>query len=271
MARKSYQIGNTKRTDKQIFSSVSKPKVYSGSDYGFAKNLTGEGIKISVIDSGTPSHVDISNIYKYTDVSDKPNRHKDHHGHATMVGGIIGANNPKTVVGVAPDSDLMFAKVVNGSGECSYNSLVAAMLWSIVQKSDVILISLGSQTDFSLFHDAIRKAHGHGICIVAAAGDTYGKVDYPAKYPEVLSVGRASRSKKSSSEIKNFERPQLILPSLTSPTTYLNNRYTRSSGSSLLAAYVAGLAALAVQDYRNKGKDVSPAGIYKRLSALSRG
>ncbi|KKK51245.1 hypothetical protein LCGC14_3116900, partial [marine sediment metagenome] len=59
--------------------------------------------------------------------------------------GIIKANNRKSIIGVAPHAKILFSKVVNHKGQCSFNSLVAGVLWSIVKEVDIIVIAMGTQ------------------------------------------------------------------------------------------------------------------------------
>ena len=90
------------------------------------------------------------------------------------------------MVGILNDK---LMKVVNANGDCSFNAIVAGVLWAIIKQVDIILISLGSQTDYLILHDAIKKAYEQNICIIAASGNK-NTIEYPASYPEVLSVSR---------------------------------------------------------------------------------
>jgi subtilisin family serine protease len=234
--------------------------------------LNGHGVKIAILDSGAPDHTDIKKIAECVDVSGSEGDKVDRIGHSTMVGGVIGSKNAKAITGVAPGSNLYFIKVTGRDGECQYNSLVTGILWSIVKKVDIILMCLGSEFDYPVLHDAIRKAYDQNICIFAAQGDP-NVTEYPAGYPEVLSIGSISirESQPSSYKFVSGDKyVQIVLPDEHFYTTYMSNQFVKVSGSSLHAALGAGLAALLIEKIRmgKEQTDVSPNTIYSELSNL---
>jgi subtilisin family serine protease len=256
MEIRSYKLFSEKK-DKEPTESLNHPCSYGGDGFGLPADLKGDGVRIVVVDSGLPNHPDIQNIGDSADMSELSRDKTDWQGHATMVGGILGGSNPKGVVGVCPRSVLLFAKVVNANNECCYNSVVAAVLWSIVKKANIILLSLGSETDHPVLRDAIQKASDNGICIIAAAN---GKKEYPASYPGVLSVDMSTQS--SSQSKINVSNREFT-------TTYLKQKYIQATGSSLAAALVAGLASLTVEEARKKGEAFPvPKFIYSQLHKL---
>ena len=234
---------------------------YSGSFYGLNSTFTGKGVNISVIDTGEPDHADIAKIGDAVDVSEKAKDHKDRQGHATMVAGVIVSKNNKKIIGIAPNVKLSFAKVINKAGECSFNSLVAAILWSIVKKTDIILMSLGSKNDYSVLHDAVKKAYSQGIVIIAA-NENVKEPSYPANYPECLSVCLGKR------KFRKKNTMSLSLPENPIYTTYLNNKYIHTTGSSMAAAVTAGLAALLIEKSAKSMRKSPPDEIYRQLSSL---
>ena len=266
MPKNTYYIHSSKRANKQILDSISKPSIYLPADFGLNHSLTGKGVKIGMIDSGLPDHPDIKNISDSVDVSETSRDKTDHHGHATMVSGIIGANNPKSITGIAPNAELLFAKVINQNGDGSFNSLIAGILWCVVKQVDIILLSLGSSTDYPVLHDAIKKAYDQNICIIAAAGNGE-QSDYPAKYPEVLSVSKRRNIPKNG-KFSTFGTTSLemVLPDKEMYTTYLHGRYTKASGTSLIAAMAAGLASLILE--RDSSLRTTPNHVYFSLSCL---
>ena len=256
--KKTYKIYPSKKGQIKTFDELPSPCVYSPAKYGLKDYGSGEGVSISIIDSGKPSHKDIKNIIESVDLSNS-NSDNDFLGHATMISGIIGASNKDSgIFGLATSADLYFPKVVNAGGLCSYDALLAAVLWSIVKNVDIILISLGSEIDHAVLYDAIKKAYENGIVVISSSGDDGPK--FPASYKEVLSVGRTTG--------KTSADAQLVISDRNMKTTYLNNRYTKASGTSLTAAVGAGLAALIIEQNNKSGKDISPSKVYKELSSL---
>jgi major intracellular serine protease len=182
-----------------------------------------------------------------------------------MMAGIIKSNNRKSIIGLAPHSKLLFSKVVNHKGECSFNSLVAGVLWSIVKGADIIVIAMGSQYDYRVLHDAVKKAREHDICIFAASGDE-DELDFPARYEEVFSAGFLTRSKKKNEIIK--KNVDFYLPNKGLYTTYLENKYVRISGSSVSTAFFAGIAAVLVEQYKKENKKNISKLVYAELDRI---
>ncbi len=185
-------------------------------------NVTGDGVKVAVIDSGIDTdHPDLvdnikgaySTVYEtnwlgypvdengnmiwYVEDLDKAAylTPEDEYGHGTHVAGIIAAaNNDIGGVGVAPEADIYSIRALdeNGSGT-SY------MIWLAVKKArelkvDVINMSLGTLIYDYIEAPEIANAIKDGIVVVAAAGNEGGyyseeQKNYPAGFPSVISVG----------------------------------------------------------------------------------
>lgn len=275
MAKRQYHIRGSVRPSKQIVGKIESPLSYSPGDFGLSTTLTGKGVSIAVIDTGCPDHSDIRNVSDCVDMRDelRPNGSDcaDKHGHATMLAGIIGGSSGKTIQGIAPDADMLFAKVAGSNGQCNFQSLVGAVLWAVVKKVDIILVSLGSQSDYPVFHSAIKKAYSQNISVIAAAGNRPTS-DYPARYPEVLSVSKmkvADKTKHGGKFVSDTHGVQMSLPSGPIYTTHLNGKYTTATGTSLSAAFAAGLAALLIEQNVSKDKKFSNNSLYAQISNLS--
>jgi len=241
---------------------LKNPILYNPLDYGMSTRNTGKDIAIAVLDSGCPKHCDIENLMSKNSFCEQDKDPDDSFGHSTMVSGILGAKNRLSLTGLVPDANLYFAKILDSLGKGNFNAMVAGILWSIVKKVDIILISLGSSTDYTILHDAIKKAHESGICIIAAGSFKTSSTDYPAAYDEVLSVHMGIKRKHS-------KRHEVFFPSKTFWTTHLNNSFTKTTGSSAAASVVAGLAAIVIREAKNQGKIISPNDVYSSLESLS--
>ncbi len=244
----------------KVLESLSKPACYFPSQYGLSDTLTGRNIKISIIDSGCPDHKDIKVKGQKATFCDNDRILYDSIGHSTILSGIICANDKKSLLGIAPASELYFAKVIDGLGRCSFSSLVAAVLWSIVKKVDIILIALGTSYDYTVLHNAIQKAVDRDICVVSASGNSIKDgevvVDFPAKYKEVFSVAVSLKNKEKNKILQSSI--DFVLPSEKLYTTFLNNQYIKVNGSSISAAMVCGLVSLLLEkgEYKNIRKEV---------------
>ena len=264
-------IRTNKKSNRDLLSNLKEEYRYSGRLFGLPASLTGKGVKICVIDSGEPDHVDIKKTIEVVDFRSSSSKDKkDRHGHSTMIGGILSSNNPRAVKGICPDADILYAKVADSTGECCHESIVSAILWGIIKKADIILISLGSTIDYPILRDAISKAERSSICVVAA-GSNNGDVEYPSSYPTVLSVGKSKIYKKQKSFKYTKETGiEMILPDHPMYTTYLGGKYTTASGTSLNAAIAAGLLSLLIEKYSKSSSPIpDPQTLYSEVGSLA--
>ncbi len=250
---------------RKVIDKISSTVVYSPSAYGINNLCTGKGVKIVILDSGYPNHKDIKFEGDKISFCEDNISVVDKNGHSTMISGIIKSNSRKSIIGTAPHSKLLFGKVVNGKGECSFNSLVAGVLWAIVKEVDIIVIAMGTQYNYRVLYDAIKKAREYGICIFAASGDDE-ELDYPARYDEVFSTGFLTRSKKKNNYIK--DNVDFYLPNKGLYTTYLDNKYAKVSGSSISTSFFAGLGAVLVEQYKKENRNDIPKLVYSELSKI---
>jgi subtilisin family serine protease len=239
--------------------------VYSPSAYGVDNKCTGKGVKIAILDSGCTNHKDIKVEGDKISFCEDNVVVDDNNGHSTMISGIIKSNSRKSIIGLAPHSKLLFGKVVSHKGACSFNSLVAGVLWSIVKEVDIIVIAMGTQYNYRVLCDSIKKAKDHNICIFAASGDG-DEIDFPARYDEVISAGFLTRSKKRNNFIK--ENIDFYLPNKGLYTTHLDNKYVKVSGSSVSTAFFAGLGAVLIEQYKKENKKNIPKLVYSQLDKI---
>jgi|GEM_PF-3544329 len=251
---------------------LDKPVIYSQECYDLSPKLDGEGVRIAILDSGYPSHKDLpygSNI----NLSLESTQNIDVFGHATMVSGVIFGNNSKNgIKGIAPASTPFYAKICEDNGECHYSSLVSGILWAIANKVDVISISLSSSVNNSLVKDAIKKAVGLGICVIAATGTKASRakdIQYPAKYDDVLAVGTLKKGNKLGKYSAKTNSVKVILPGEDIVTTYLDNTYIKISGTSMSCALASGLVALIIQDCYIKKHIFNVFDIYKKIQNIT--
>lgn len=255
-----------KLKSKKVLNKITDAIVYSPEEYGVSARYTGAGVKILVIDSGAPKHKSIKTRPEQHDfIGEKP---LDEEGHGTIVAGLISSKDKNSIIGIAPDAKVLYAKVANEKGNSEYNALVSSILWGIVKNVDVIVMALGSQYNYTILHDAIKKARNAGILIFAAAGNNITETDinYPARYPEVYSVGNLKRIKKVNEKI--LEKVDFALKNKVVTSTYLNNKFIQVSGSSISTAFVAGLASLLIEKNKKVKKINMPKTIYSELQQL---
>lgn len=251
--------------DKKLITSVSatiKPMKYNAIDFGLNNKLTGEGVKIAIIDSGCPTHKDIKVKSESNTFVEDTKSYDDVYGHSTMISGIMAAKNKSAITGFAPNAEYFFAKIADDFGHISFNALVAGLLWAIVKQVDIVIMGLGTPVDYAIFHDAIKKAYNNGICLIASGHYAKSVLSYPGQYHECLTASMVTRRKKKTKE------NQIIFPTKKTPTTYLENQYIAANGSSVAAAILGGLAALIAQEMKSVDGRVFPNKIYTKLINL---
>jgi len=259
-----------KKTKRNIVGKLDEPIIYSPSAYGVDNLCTGKKVKIAILDSGCPRHKDIKVIGGKISFCEENLGSYDSHGHATMISGIINSKNKKAITGLAPNAEIHYGRVVNGKGNCGFNSLVAGILWSIVKGVDIIVVAMGTQYDYVVLKDAVKKARDHGICVFSACGDDNidkkWQADFPARYENVISTGFMTRNKVQNNILR--KKIDFNLPNKGLYTTYLDNKYIKVSGSSVSTAFYAGLAAVLIEQYKKEKKEDIPTEVYTKLSSV---
>ena len=236
----------------------------------------GDPVKVAVIDTGIElSHPDLINNIKggYNAIISSKSANDDN-GHGTHVAGIIAAeNNSIGVIGAGPQIDLYAVKALDRRGSGYLSDIIEGIDWAIVNEIQVINMSLGTTSNIQSFHDAITKANAAGIVQVAAAGNDGLVVNYPAAYPEVISVSATDKSDTITSWSSRGPEVDLAAPGLSIYSTYKGQTYKTLSGTSMAAPHVAGTAALVLAQIAKCDTDssgsCSPAEVQNRLQATA--
>lgn len=162
--------------------------------------VQGHGAIVAVIDTGV-AYEDFERFKRVRDLNETEFVHpydfvnKDHHanddhGHGTHVAGTIAqsTNNGLGVVGIAPKSQIMPLKVLDGAGRGNLGAIAEAIKWAADKGAHVVNMSLGGPFPSSILRKACKYAAGKGVLLVCAAGNSGGSVGYPARFPECMAV-----------------------------------------------------------------------------------
>jgi serine protease len=234
------------------------------------------GVIVAVIDTGVDTgHPDLvgRTVTGYNAVSPGSST-ADSIGHGTFVSGIIAANtnNGVGMASVTWNGRIMPIKVF--SGQTAQDSDIAeGITWAVGHGAKVINLSLGGPGDSNVLHDAIKNAVSKGVVVVAAAGNTGDNVpQYPAAFPEVISVGATDDDANLTDFSSWGEHVDIAAPGFDVFSTFPRNSqcnpycYGWWSGTSFSAPQVAGVAALV----KAKNPSWSPAQVINRLKSTAR-
>ena len=147
--------------------------------------LTGEGIKIAIIDTGIDyTHPDFggctseqflsgscAKVIGGYDFINNDNNPMDDHGHGTHCAGIAAGNG--ILKGVAPDAKILAYKVLDAGGSGSFNGVIAGIERAVADGADVLSLSLGGGGDpDDPQSQAVDNAVLAGKVVVVAAGNS---------------------------------------------------------------------------------------------------
>lgn len=162
-------------------------------------------------------------------------------GHGTHIAGII--------VRMAPASKLLIVRALDPNGRGNIAQVAYAIEWAVEHGADVINLSLGADFDSRVLDLAVDAALAKGVVVVAAAGnDNTSTRQYPASYPNVLSV-TAVDAAKVKADFANYSKSwvKIAAPGVGITSSIIGPQgsgYASWSGTSMSTAFVSGAAAL---------------------------
>jgi serine protease len=121
----------------------------------------------------------------------------DRNGHGTFVASTIAeaTNNRYGLTGLAYGARIMPVRVLDSGGEGEASTIAEGVLFAVRHGAQVINLSLEfspgvTASDIPELIEAIRYAHRRGVLVVGAAGNEgHSAIAYPARGPNVISVG----------------------------------------------------------------------------------
>ena len=226
-------------------------------------------VTVAVLDTGIlPGHPDLAgNIvpgYDFIDDDNDPTDTSTQFSHGTHVAGIIGAitNNQQGIAGINWNVSIMPVRVIGETGTGDYSTLIQGIYWAVDNGADIINLSLAGSMDTAALREAVQYAVQQQVTVVAAAGNNgSGAVLYPARYPEVISVGAIGPTKERAFYSNYGPELDLVAPggdnsiltreynTILSTAGFMRNntpvyQYTWAQGTSMAAPHVSAAAAL---------------------------
>ena len=240
------------------------------------KVARGKGVRVAVLDTGCDcDHPDLkAAVVLSKDFTGSRSGCVDVQGHGTHCTGIVGARaNGVGMIGVAPECEVIAAKVLNDQGWGTDTDIAAGIAWAVEQRADIISLSLGSRQRSPRIADAVAAAQRAGVLVVAAAGNEGprdGTVGYPGALPGVVCVAAVGPKL----DVAGFSSrgPSVVVaaPGVGVRSAYPGGRQAALSGTSMSTPYVAGCAALALSAARARGDKIRPADLAARICATAR-
>jgi subtilisin family serine protease len=215
-------------------------------DAALAQNVTqGSGAHVAIVDTGIDTtHPDlrgrIADTHYVVD-DDEAAFARDSHG--TEVAGVIAAigDNHQGIVGIAPQAELSVYKACwypsapNIGARCNSFTLAKALAAIIDTDTRIVNLSLGGPSD-PLLDRLLAQLLTHDRIVIAALPPDGSERGFPDSSPGVLVVRSSNRS--------TAPPGVLSAPGNDILTTQPGDGYDFTSGSSMAAAHVSGIAAL---------------------------
>jgi subtilisin family serine protease len=241
---------------------------------------TGSGVRIGIVDTGVDLlHEDLAGkVVAHTscvgsqgDPARCSGTAQDDQGHGTHVSGIAAAwkDNGRGIAGVAPDAELVVAKVLGADGSGTTEDINAGIRWVVDHGAQVVNLSLGdsnfllTSTGGTSMREGLDYAWSKGAVPVLASGNEnplglglLGSSNYgPLNAIVVGATGPDDRTASYSSPLGNAKwalmapggagggTPQQdILSTIWAEGQH--NQYAALAGTSMAAPHVSGALAL---------------------------
>lgn len=198
---------------------------YVGGDHPKNLGYDGTGVVIGIIDTGIDyTHPDLNGIGQDGKVIKSHNLFDDEpldeSGHGTEVAGIIAADG--SLQGIAPKAKIISYKVSDDGESVSSDLIIQAIRQAIIDKVDVLNISLGVNKTNPKIDSAVNDAVNNGIVVVVAAGNdgpTSKTIGSPGLNQKAITVG-ATYNNHTSSLVATLEindEQFQVLPMMDTP------------------------------------------------------
>ena len=213
----------------------------------------GRGVTLALIDSGVDRQHETLQKTEITEIDLIAGGHKPPSEiHGTVMAGIIAGSGK--LKGIAPGVKLLalraFAEVDPKSGAAESNSFLLSLgvNSALENGAKVISLSLGGPKD-RLVGEAIHEALMESVVVVAAAGNTGPDGDpvYPAAQDGVIAVTATDAKDRLYSHATRGKYISVAAPGVDIVAATPGNAYGYFTGTSMATGYVAGLAAILLE------------------------
>lgn len=244
----------------------------------------GQGICTAVLDTGISEHPDLEGrIAGFCDFTGEGKKCYDDSGHGTHVAGILagdGRASSGTYAGIAPGTELLVGKVLDGDGNGDVGNVIRGIRWLKEMREKfrirIVNISVGTQPDLEneqkqRLLKEVESLWDLGIVVVVSAGNygpEAGSVAVPGNSRKVITVGVPDsvrpavycRRERMNYSGRGPTDECVVKPDVFAPGTGIiscNSRYRQpgehlysiKSGTSMAAPVVSGAVACLLSKY----------------------
>lgn len=242
-------------------------------------SLTGKNVTVAFIDTGIIEHGDFCigerRIKYFKDFVNNKEKPYDDNGHGTFVAGVCSGNGALSggkFSGIAPQSNIISLKTLNGLGEASADKILNAMEWIYLNHKayDIRLVCMSFGSEPLGLNDPIMSGAEalwkEGLVVVAAAGNSgpeFQTIKSPGVSSQIITVGGFDDNRidldsfnENFFEVADFSsrgpafsryKPDLVAPSVDIVSCGREKAYTVLSGTSVATPMIAGLCALLLE------------------------
>jgi thermitase len=268
-------LHNTGQTGGSVDADIDAPEGWTAL-FGATSFPASGGAKIGIVDTGVMAvHEDLAGkvvncvgvrspgidvlgiitLPLFADPTIVPGRCDDDNGHGTHVAGTAAAtaDNGRGIAGVAFNSPLAICKALGSGGGGAVAGVANCIADLAANGAKVISLSLGMTQDSAALHDAVVAASDRALIVAAAGNDGDSTANYPASYPEVVSVAATDGGDRRASFSTFNADVEVAAPGVDILSAWNDGDYLTASGTSMATPHVAGVAAVIAGRYPADG------------------
>jgi subtilisin family serine protease len=217
------------------------------------KIATGKGVLIAIIDSQIDARhpelgSSIAESFEAVGMPDKP------HTHGTgMLGAIVSQGR---LTGIAPGAKALaihaFATGSKQSPQATTQAIIAGLEFALKKGARIINMSFAGPYD-PVLQVALKKASERGVILIAAVGNAGPKSPplYPAADPHVIGVTATDQNDEPYTGANRGAYVAVAAPGVNIIAPAPEAAYQLTTGTSVAAAHVSGVAALLLERHPN--------------------
>jgi hypothetical protein len=227
--------------------------------------VTGAGVRIGHPDTGYTSHpqmmgprLRIDDGYDFVgdDADARDSMGGAHPGHGTATGSVIFSEAAPNLFGIAPGAELVPLRVSESVIHFDFANVVEALYRARDRGCHLVSMSLGGPWAGRALGRAVDRLVADGVILIAAAGNQWPFVVYPAKLENVIAVAASNADTKPWRGSASGAAVDITAPGESVWRAYARKKAgvvvfetERSSGTSYATATTAGVCALWLQHH----------------------